>query len=61
MSPLRRLLELGTERPDVQADFIRARHIRFSNAASLIICGFIVQNAALALYHHQPKTIAAAG
>ena len=57
MSPLRRLLELGTERPDVQADFIRARHIRFSNAASLIICGFIVQNAALALYHHQSRLL----
>jgi hypothetical protein len=36
---------------------VRDRHIRFSNSVSLIVCFYIIQCAALALVHHQPRLV----
>jgi len=47
---LKRAIDLGTRE---QADASWNRHVRFANAISLIVCLFIVQNAALAVLHGQ--------
>lgn len=57
MTLLRRLIEVGTQDTPGQDDFIRNRHVRFANSVSLIVCVFIVQNAGVALYFHQPRLL----
>ena len=51
---LKWVLDLGTQG---QADAARNRSVRFANAMSLIVCLFIVQNAALAWLHGQPQLL----
>jgi len=50
MDALKRIIDLGTRE---QANAASNRHIRFANAISFIVCVFIVQNAALAVYHER--------
>jgi class 3 adenylate cyclase len=45
---------MGTRK---QADPVYNKQIRFANSVSLIVCFFIVQNAALAVYYNQPLLI----
>ena len=54
MNIVNRISELGTSR---QTDPAYNRHVRFANSLSLIICGFIVQNAVLSIYYDQPLLI----
>ena len=55
MSFLKRIIDLGTLE---RADAARNRQIRFANAISLIVCLFIVQNAALAIVYVQWSLLA---
>ena len=55
MSRLKRIIDPGTHEP---ADATTNRRIRFANAISLIVCLFIVQNAALAILHGQWRLLA---
>lgn len=57
MSLLTRIVDLGTKNTQAHADVVRDRHIRFANSVSLIVCCYIVQCAALALVHHQPRLL----
>ena len=57
MSLRRRIIDLGTKGTDEHADVVRDRHIRFSNAVSLIVCLYIMQCAALAVYHGAPRLL----
>jgi adenylate cyclase len=52
MNVIKQILDLGT-----QSDPVANKHIRFSNSIALIVCGFIVQNAALAIYYDRPILI----
>jgi len=54
MNIIKRILDLGTR---LQTDPVENKHIRFSNSIALIVCGFIVPNAALAIYYDQPFLI----
>ena len=47
MSLVKNLIDLGTRE---DADAARNRHVRFANSMALIVCFFIVQNAALAVW-----------
>jgi len=50
MSFVKRIIDIGIQE---QGDAARNRQIRFANSVALIVCFFIVQNAALALYYQQ--------
>jgi class 3 adenylate cyclase len=55
MNLILRIVDTGTQVSQEHADVVRDRHIRFANAVSLIVCGYIAQCAALAVYHHQAR------
>jgi hypothetical protein len=50
----KRIINLGTNK---QTDPVYNKHIRFANSVALIVCFFIVQIAALAIYFKQPLLI----
>ncbi len=55
MNVVKRIIDLGTSG---KTDPVYNRHTRFANSASFIVCFFILQNAALAIYFNQPLLIA---
>lgn len=54
MNIIRRLLDAGIAQRNHPVD---NKHIRFTNAVALFVCLFILQNAAFAIYYHQPHLI----
>src|SRR5580658_7696570 len=54
MNIVKRIVNSGT---DKQLDPVYNKLIRFTNSVALFVCVFIVQNAALAIYYHQPLLI----
>ncbi|MDQ3842826.1 MAG: adenylate/guanylate cyclase domain-containing protein, partial [Bacteroidota bacterium] len=54
MNVVKRIIDLGTAEKIYP---VYNKHIRFTNSVALFVCCFIVQNAALAIYYHQPLLI----
>ena len=50
---MQRVLDAGTDATLEHAAVVRDRHVRFINAVSLIVCGYIIQCAALAAAYGQ--------
>ena len=51
MNLVNRIIDLGINK---QTDVIQTRHIRFTNSVIVILFFFIIQNAAICIYYHQP-------